>query len=70
MLLAMQLSFAWVKFLGMHGDWSLDTTKDGGVIDIVTDIIGVSLELGHMELVRELRSISESLRVQVTFGVG
>jgi len=70
LLRAMQLNLAPDKLLGIHDDFNLDTTKNGGVTDIETVMIGSRLDPGQLELVRESRNISESLSDQVTFGVG
>ena len=71
LLLAEHVSLVPAKLRGTHEDCSLDTTNDGGVIDIEIDKIGEDDDApGQLVLVSEFRNISESLRDQVTFGVG
>ena len=71
LLLAEHESLAPAKLRGTHDDLSRDTTNDGGVIDIEIDKIAEEDDApGQLVLVSEFRNISESLRDQVTFGVG
>ena len=56
--------------LGIQEDRSRDTTKEGGVTDIETDIRGEEEEGGQVEVVIWSSISSESFSVQVTFGVG
>ena len=56
--------------LGIQEDRSRDTTREGGVTDIETDIRGEEEEGGQVEVVIWSSISSESFSVQVTFGVG
>ena len=71
LLMAMQVSLEPDKDLGTQGDMKRDTTREGGLTDMLTLTIGAEpLEPGHSPAIRESKSNSESFRVQVTLGVG
>ena len=87
LLLAMQLNLAPARLLhghetrsiffvkkphlGIQEDRRRDTTSEGGVTDIETDIKGeLEDEEGQLVVVILSSISSESFRVQVTFGVG
>ena len=65
----MQLNFAPAREAGRHGDMNLDTTSDGGVMDMVTWTAGDE-DPGHWVIISESLNTSESLMLQVTCGEG
>ena len=65
----MQLNFAPAREAGRHGEMNLDTTSDGGVMDMVTWTAGDE-DPGHWVIISESLNTSESLMLQVTCGEG
>ena len=55
---------------GTQSEVRVETTRAGGLTDILTDITEPLLEPGQSRPSRDSRGATESLMVQVTFGTG
>ena len=70
LLEAWQPSLTPARRRGRQSEVRVETTRAGGVTDILTDITEPGLEPGHCRPSRDSRGATESLMVQVTLGTG
>ena len=70
LLEAWQPSFTPARRRGRQSELRLETTREGGLTDILTDITMPGLEPGHSRPRSDSRGATESLMVQVTLGTG
>ena len=67
---AWQPSLTPARTRGTQSEVRVDTTRAGGLTDILTDITEPVMEPGQSRPRRDSRGATESLMVQVTLGTG